>query len=84
MKKIILIFVIALAFTACKKSNKMSANSTASTPDIYCIWLTHGTSPKTFYKCVETQEEMQAEAIKIRDSNQFSEITRKATCSECN
>jgi len=82
MKKIILIFALiamSLSFTDCNKSNKLSANQ----PDIYCIWITHGSAPKTFYGCAETKSEMQQELIKIRDSNQFSEVTTKATCSEC-
>lgn len=82
MKKVILIFALiamSLSFTDCKKSSKLNATQ----PDIYCIWILHDSSPKTFYKCVETQEEMQQESIIIRNNNQFSEVVRKATCADC-
>jgi len=78
MKNIILLIALSLVFTNCKKK------STEPKEDIYCCFAVKNGS-KSFYRCAETQSEMQSIALEIRDKNLGSlETTRKSTCSECN
>ena len=82
MKKIILIFALislSISFTACKKNSKKS-----QTPSVvYCIFTTSSTNVKSFYKCTDSEEEMQSEMIKLRNEGVFASTSEKSTCSEC-
>lgn len=77
MKNVILIIVLSLVFTNCKK------NPIKPKEDIYCCFYSDNGN-KTFYKCASTKTEMQKYAIEISDKNLGSmETSRKSTCSEC-
>jgi len=80
MKKIFLILGLVLAFASCK-NNKKSALSPQQ--EVYCVWINNSNGTKTFYRCVETEEEMQQVNIELRNANKFHTDYKKATCSDC-
>ena len=81
MKKIILILAVVTMFVSC---NKNKNNAKSLTPQqIYCVWIDNSNGTKTFYKCVETDAEMQQLNIKLRNENKFHTDYRKNDCSEC-
>lgn len=80
MKKVILILaVIALSFSCNKNKKTLTPQN-----DVYCVWIKNSNGTKTFYRCVETSQEMANVAVDLRNQNKFYEETRKATCSDCN
>lgn len=80
MKKLILIAVLLTPFLACNKNKK---SALTPTQQVYCVWINNSNGTKTFYRCVETDEEMQQVNIQLRNQNKFHTDYRKNTCSEC-
>lgn len=80
MKKLILIAVLLTSFLACNKNKK---SALVPTQQVYCVWINNSNGTKTFYRCVETDEEMQQVNIQLRNQNKFHTDYRKNTCSEC-
>jgi len=80
MKNTILVLIAFVTFTACDKKN----SSKSMTPQqVYCVWINNSNGTKTFYRCVETDEEMQQVNVQLRNENKFHTDYRKNTCSEC-
>tara|TARA_R110000823_G_scaffold306384_3_gene428766 strand:+ start:1911 stop:2150 length:240 start_codon:yes stop_codon:yes gene_type:complete len=79
MKKIILIFAIALVVFGCNKSGNKSLS-----PTVYCMF-TNDYNTHVFRGCAEGKEAMQSKTIELRNQG-YTEITNteKTTCSECN
>ena len=79
MKKIILVFIIALLMFNCNKANK----SNSATPVVYCVF-TNDNNTHVFRGCFESKEAMQQKVVDLRDAG-YSNITNveKNTCSEC-
>ncbi len=82
MKKVILIFALTLMSLSFIDCNKKTTIVPISQP-VYCVWIEHTNSPRTFYKCVETDAEMQQLNIQLRNANIEHVEFRKATCAEC-
>jgi len=78
MKNLILILALSLTVLGCKKTTIVPIAQ-----PVYCVWLNNSNGTKTFYRCVETDEEMQQLNIQLRNANKFHTDYRKATCSDC-
>lgn len=78
MKNLILILALSLTVIGCKKTTIVPIAQ-----PVYCVWLIHTNTPNTFYKCVETDEEMQKLNVQLRNAQIAHIEYRKATCSEC-
>lgn len=78
MKNIILIIALSLTIFGCKKTTVAPIAQ-----PIYCVWIDNSNGTRTFYRCVETDAEMQQLNIQLRNQGKFHTDFRKATCSEC-
>lgn len=79
MKNLILILALSLTVFGC---NKKTTIVPIAQP-VYCVWINHTNGTQSFYKCVETDEEMQKLNVQLRNQNIFHTDYRKATCAEC-
>lgn len=79
MRKIILILALSLVIFGCNKKTAV----TPITQPVYCVWLEHTNGTRSFYRCVETDEEMQKLNVQLRNQNIDHVEFRKGDCSLC-
>lgn len=81
MKKIILVFVVALlSSVSCKNNSKLNpANQEA-----YCIYNVVNGTQKYFISCEKSKTDMQQKMIQLRNDGVVNATSvKKSTCSDC-